>query len=138
MPSVLCRCGQPAEFGCTWPTRRFRYAQASEAREGDLTANVGGTRAGEVMSIQATLGGWLRVTIAKVIMRKGVVVTHEDGDFAWDGTQKQYEWAPQSPIQILVQMPCGRAVCSNHVRDLGDDKHYICSEHWSAQMEMIA
>lgn len=136
--AVLCSCGEPAEYVCSWPTRQFRTANALQIKEGDLTRNMAETRAGEIMYLAHTLSGTVIVTVAKVILRKGVIVTYKDGDLAYAGTQKQYEWPFSLPLQILVDMPCGRAVCERHVRDLGDDKHYICSDHWSAQLEMIA
>lgn len=40
-----------------------------------------------------------------------------------------YRWHESAVILRLETFACGKMCCEQHVRDLGDGKHFVCSEH---------
>lgn len=135
---LLCKCGQEAEGRCDWPVDRFESATVRELHVEDICANAGESRRGEVLSIESAellSPGMVKVVIARHIGGKRPRTTSDGRPFA-SGRIDTYFWHSDSPVRILRRVPCGLPACYQHVRDLGAD-HFICCDHWGAQLEAI-
>lgn len=120
-------CFLPPESVCSWPVIGYHPTTAGALEVGDVSQNMGRTRVGKVIAIRAVDHyGLLEVTIDRVRKVPGLARTDV------------YKWHASVKVLKLGTLPCGNKCCFQHIRDLGDDRHYLCEAHWAAQMEMIA
>jgi hypothetical protein len=127
--NVVCHCGAPSEGRCTWPIEIMAPGRVYDLRHGDICSNLSNTRTGTVTDIQALLGvpnqNLLEITIER--QYKG----------ATRGRVDVYRWDLNAQILILRRTKCGEPGCYRHIRDL-DGGQSICSDHWGAQLALIA
>lgn len=125
-----CHCGEPAVGVCAWPCEKWVPTLVHDLRHGDLCRNIAGTRTGRILRIETILApnpNLLKFTVQRYSRSRPSIPSRID----------QYEWDLRAHVARLGTGPCGAHVCFRHIRDL-DGEHYICSEHWAAQLEAIA
>jgi hypothetical protein len=128
---LLCVCGLEAEGRCDWLVERFENAHIFELRVGDVTASPSEHRRGEILAVaDSTYPDLLSFIVALQMAGK----KHPG---AATGEIKKFLWPRTGLIRVLRIVPCGRAGCYQHIRDLGAE-HFICSDHWTSQLEAIA
>jgi hypothetical protein len=127
--NVKCHCGKPNVGRCTWQVELMLPGFVEDLRHGDMCSNLNGTRTGVVFDIDPALApnpNLLELTIERI--RKGRAESPRFDIYRWD---------LRARIMILRRTICGEPGCDAHVRDL-DGGQFICSDHWAAQLAMIA
>lgn len=129
-PLPKCACGEPAEARCTWPVEKWTKVVVHDLRHGDVCRNIAASRTGRILSIRAVESlfnpNLLEFTIAR--LHKG----------SSTGRVDIYRWDISATVGALRPGLCHQPVCFRHLRDLGDDQKFICSDHWGAQLAAIA
>lgn len=120
-------CFLPSESLCSWPITDYQPALVASLEVGDLCQNLGRSRIGKVARIRAVdRAGLLEVTVDRIRKVPGLARTDV------------YRWHRTAKVLKLTTHGCGKHCCWQHVRDLGDGKHFICSEHWAHQLAEVS
>jgi hypothetical protein len=117
-------CEQPGINRCAWSVPKFVEAEAHELKIGDIikrfreSEKLANRPGAEVMSIgRRTLGEVTELELDLFIRSGRPYKTVRANAF--------------TRVRVQREMPCAKAVCELHLRDLGREVVY-CFEHWNA------
>jgi hypothetical protein len=130
-------CGQPAEVRCTWPVDVMVPVLAHDLRHGDVC--------GYLLQPEDPLGQIQEIKVVENVPNPRLlnfkVARHSHGRST--GRTDEYTWDLSARLLVRRQAACGLPACYRHIRDLGGEfplsqDKFICSDHWGAQLAMIA
>jgi hypothetical protein len=129
MGLLACPCGEPPVGYCGWPVEKWLIVCVRDLLHGDICMSMDQSRTGKILNIEALLNvknpNLLEFTVERLYSTPR---TKERVDV--------YRWDIRASIKVKRSSVCARPACFRHVRDL--DGRYICSDHWSAQLALIA
>jgi len=136
LDSCVCRgltcakCGESAEWRCTWPVEVMVPAVVHDLRHGDICSNLSRSRTGRILEIAAV------ENVPNPNLLDIKIIRYNHGKPA-GGRIDLYTWDVSARVKVQRQAICGGPGCYRHIRDL-DQGGFICSEHWAAQLALIA
>ncbi len=129
----LCyQCAAAADGRCIWPVELFLPKRVDLLQVGDECSNMKRTRQGHILQI-ADLNQ--QGVVMDHTMR--VIVRRKRNKSGGDRRVDEYYWKKSDVVLTLQRVQCGQPGCFRHIRDLGDDRSFICAEHWPEQLRMI-